>query len=324
VDKSLSLVRDVINRFDPPDLLGSLEEKVEKVMLWCHESGGGILEVSNLLMLSEIPNPPTLLFYRGNAKAIVAPCVGVVGARKSSAAGVRAAMHISRDLSRAGVCVVSGLARGIDSAAHRGAISGSGMTIAVLGHGLDRVYPTENRDLAYEILSRNGCLLSEYPPGLPPLKHHFPERNRIISGLSRGVLVVEAAEKSGSLITAKHALEQNRDVFACPGTFDDQGFFGNHKLIQEGAKLVFSAQDILEEYPDIINKSEKVNEELRRLAPLQQTFKYLSNSGSLEELFLASQLSFEELLKFLDEAKKEGAVVEVAPQRFSWIGPELG
>lgn len=194
--------------------------------------------------LFEIGDPPPLLYLRGIVPAWD-PAVAVVGARRATREGIKNAQRLSSELSAAGVTVVSGLARGIDTAAHRGALVDGGATVAVLGCGLDVDYPPENRQLAEQI-SRSGCILSEFPLGTQPLAEHFPRRNRIISGLSRGVLVVEAVEKSGSLITARYALDQGREVMAVPGPISSPACRGSNRLIKDGAQLVDSVSDILE------------------------------------------------------------------------------
>lgn len=199
---------------------------------------------SALLQLSD---PPPLLFAMGDAACLTLPALAVVGSRKATLAGQRTAERLSRVLAQAGLCIVSGLAAGIDAAAHRGALDADGRTIAVVGTGLDRVYPARHRALAHAIAER-GLLLSEFALGAPPLPAHFPRRNRIISGLSRGCLVVEAALDSGSLITARLALEQGRDVFAVPGPIDAPQSEGCHRLIKQGACLVDRADDVLEEF----------------------------------------------------------------------------
>jgi DNA processing protein len=195
--------------------------------------------------LREIYAFPPLLYVRGMLGADEA-CIAVVGSRTAGTHGRYTAERLSRDLALRGVTVVSGLARGIDTAAHRGALSGKGRTIAVLGCGPDVAYPPENEDLLGEI-GRRGAVITEYPFGSPPSAAHFPARNRIISGLSLGVTVVEATEKSGSLITARLALEQGREVFAVPGSIDSPRSRGTNRLIRDGAKLVESAEDILVE-----------------------------------------------------------------------------
>jgi DNA processing protein len=194
--------------------------------------------------LAETHDPPLLLEARGPLPE-VEPAVAVVGARSASPYGLRAAREIALGLARAGVTVVSGLARGVDAAAHRGALEGGGRTIAVLGSGLDRPYPKEHEGLALEIVRAGGALVSELPLGTPPLAVHFPRRNRIVAGLSLGVVVVEAAERSGSLITAEWALEAGREVMAVPARVGDPGAAGCHRLIQEGAALVEDAEDVL-------------------------------------------------------------------------------
>lgn len=194
--------------------------------------------------LFEIGSPPPLVYLRGKLPSWD-PAVAVVGSRRATRDGLKTAEQLAAELSAAGVTVVSGLARGIDTAAHRGALSGGGSTVAVLGCGVDLDYPPENRQLAAQICE-TGCIVSEFPLGTQPLAEHFPRRNRIISGLSRGVLVVEAMEKSGSLITARFALDQGREVMAVPGPISSPAFRGSNRLIKEGAQLVDSAADILE------------------------------------------------------------------------------
>ena len=173
------------------------------------------------------------------------PALGIVGSRAASAVAIETASRLAADVSALGITVVSGLARGVDSAAHRAALR-AGRTIAVLGSGLDRVYPGEHASLAKEI-ARDGLVVSEFPPGCPPLKHHFPMRNRLISGLSLGVVVIEASDKSGSLITASCALEQGREVMVVPGNVLSGRNKGGHALLRDGAKIVESADDIVRE-----------------------------------------------------------------------------
>jgi DNA processing protein len=202
-------------------------------------------------LLREIHDPPVVLYVRGRwGECLDAPCVGVVGSRRASTYGQNVALMLARDLASRGVTIVSGLARGIDAAAHRGALEAGGRTVAVLGTGLDEVYPRDHRRLAAEILERGGALVSQFPLGTPPVSENFPYRNRVISGLSLGTLVVEAAENSGSLITARLALEQGREVFAVPGNITSRNSFGTNYLIKgAGAKLVQSWQDVAAELP---------------------------------------------------------------------------
>ena len=196
--------------------------------------------------LAAIADPPFVLWTRGVAAALERPAVAMVGSRAASPYGLAVAERLAADLAARGIVVVSGLARGVDSAAHRGALAGGGSTIAVLGSGADVIYPPEHASLARDIAA-TGLVISELVPGTPPLKPFFPLRNRIISGLSRAVVVIEAGEKSGSLITARSALDQGRDVLAVPGNVLSGRNRGAHALLRDGAKIVEDADDILEE-----------------------------------------------------------------------------
>lgn len=196
--------------------------------------------------LAEIYDPPLALFVRGELREEDELSVAIVGTRRASPYGLRMAERLARELAERGVTVVSGMASGIDAAAHRGAMAAGGRTIAVLGCGVDVVYPSENRDLMEQIIG-HGCVLSQFPMGTKPNRGHFPYRNRIISGLTMGVIVIEAPVESGSLITARHAAEQGREVFAVPGPVGSPNSAGPHSLIRQGAKLVETAEDILAE-----------------------------------------------------------------------------
>jgi DNA processing protein len=202
-------------------------------------------------LLRQIPQPPLALFAMGDPDLLGLPQLALVGARAASAQGVENAQAFAGELARRGLTVTSGLALGIDAAAHRGALGAGGFTVAVCGNGLDRVYPARNRALAHGIAEK-GLLVSEFPIGVPPLPEHFPRRNRIISGLSLGVLVVEAARESGSLITARLAAEQGREVFAIPGSIHNPMARGCHALLREGAKLVETVDDILAELAPLL------------------------------------------------------------------------
>ena len=199
-------------------------------------------------LLKQIPDPPLVLYVRGDAKVLSRYAVAIVGTRRPTAYGGQVAQRLARDLAQRQLVIVSGLARGIDSAAHRGAIEAKGKTVAVLGSGIDVIYPRENKRLAEQVVE-SGALISEFPPGTSPAPENFPIRNRTISGLSLGVVVVEAAEYSGSLITARLAVEQNREVFAVPGNITSAQSFGPNHLIKQGAKLVDEWMDVLEEFP---------------------------------------------------------------------------
>jgi len=199
--------------------------------------------------LLNIPDPPLLLYVKGRLDLLNQPALAVVGSRNATNQGINNAEAFAKSLSNAGLCIISGMAHGIDAAAHRGALRGNSSSIAVVGTGLDKVYPAANRDLAH-MLAQHGALISEFPLGTPPLAANFPRRNRIISGMSAGCLVIEASLQSGSLITARLALEQGRDVFAIPGSIHAPQSRGCHALLKQGAKLVETALDVLEELGD--------------------------------------------------------------------------
>lgn len=200
-------------------------------------------------LLRETYDPPIVIYCLGDvASAFSQPAIAIVGSRRCSTYGRNVAEKLSRELAERGVTIVSGLARGIDSAAHRGALDGRGLTVGVMGTGLDAVYPKENRKLAARI-AEQGALVTEFPLATPPVSQNFPFRNRVISGLALGVMVVEGAERSGSLITARLAYEQGRDVFAVPGNITSAKSFGPNYLIKDGAKLVQTWRDVIEELP---------------------------------------------------------------------------
>jgi DNA processing protein len=229
-------------------------ERAEAEVAAIKKLGGDVLILDDGVypsLLREIYDPPIALYVKGAwLECLDQPCVAIVGSRRCSTYGQNAASMLARDLAQRGVTIVSGFARGIDAAAHRGAIEAGGRTIAVLGTGIDEVYPRDHKKLADEILKANGALVSQFPLSTPPVSENFPYRNRIISGLSLGVIVVEAAENSGSLITARLAIEQNREVFAVPGNITSRNSFGTNYLIKgAGAKLVQQWQDVAAELP---------------------------------------------------------------------------
>jgi DNA processing protein len=199
-------------------------------------------------LLRQIADPPLVLYVRGDARALSEPAVAIVGTRRPSTYGLQVARRLAHDLADRRLVIVSGMARGIDSGAHHGALDAQGRTVAVQGRGMDGVYPAENKRLAEKIMA-SGAVISEFPLGTGPTPENFPIRNRIISGLSLGVIIVEAAEYSGSLITARLALEQNREVFAVPGNITAPQSFGPNHLIKQGAKLVDQWMDVVEEFP---------------------------------------------------------------------------
>jgi DNA processing protein len=224
------------------------EIDAEAEIATCREHGIAILTEDHPQyprMLREIPDPPGLLFVRGTLKPEDGLSIGIVGTRHATPYGLRQAARLAASLSRAGLTITSGLARGIDAAAHKATLEAGGRTLGVLASGVMNIYPPEHDRLAEEVVAQ-GALISEQPPRSPPLAGTFPQRNRLISGLSLGVIVIEAAERSGALITARHAMEQGRDVFAVPGNVESRSSRGCHRLLRDGAILVESADDVLE------------------------------------------------------------------------------
>jgi DNA processing protein len=225
------------------------EVHAEEEVALCREHGIAIVTQSEPGypdLLGQIPDPPGVLFVRGELKPQDALAIAIVGTRHATQYGLRQAERLAGSLSRAGLTIISGLARGIDGAAHRGALGAGGRTLAVLAGGVLNVYPPEHQQLAAEVAA-HGALVSEAPPRAEPLGGAFPQRNRLISGMALGVIVVEAGDRSGALITARHAMEQGREVFAVPGRIEDRTSRGCHRLIRDGAKLIESADDVLEE-----------------------------------------------------------------------------
>jgi DNA processing protein len=260
-------------------------------------------------LLREIPDPPIVLWVRGDVAALSRPAVAIVGSRAATPAGLEVARTLGRDLAAAGLTIVSGLARGVDGAGHRGALEGHGQTVAVLGCGADIVYPAEHSELVEAILATGGAIVSEFPPEMPPLPHHFPLRNRIISGLVRAVVVVEASPRSGSLITARAALDQGRDVLAVPGNVASGRYAGSHALIKDGARLVETVGDVLEELkwhhpvlttPASASNSFEMNELEREMAA--------GEPYSLEDLTARTGRPASEILAELTRLELDGRV----------------
>ncbi len=257
--------------------------------------------------LQSVPGSPPWLYVKGNLATLSRPLLAIVGSRNASVQGQRDAEAFAENLAASGLTIVSGLANGIDTAAHRGGLAGNGSGIAVVGTGLDRVYPARNRALAHEI-AHGGALVSEFPIGTPPRPGHFPRRNRIISGLSLGVLVIEAALESGSLITARLAGEQGREVFALPGSIHHPLARGCHRLIRDGAKLVESANDILEE----LHLPLTTNEDLPDPATTSNLLALLDNGPlSLDQLQERSRLTVDNLSAMLLTHELEGRVASL-------------
>jgi DNA processing protein len=242
-------------------------------------------------LLKEIYDPPLILYARGHLEILEKSGIAIVGTRKPTLYGLQMAQGLAADLGNRGLCIISGLARGIDGAAHRGCIEENGSTIAVLGCGIDVVYPREHHNLTQKIL-QNGLLLSEFPPGTSPAPQNFPIRNRIISGLALGAVIVEASEYSGSLITARLAMEQNREVFALPGNLTSPQSFGPNYLIKQGAKLVQTWRDIVEELPSEIRQEIFIKEDAK--APDKPVLDLLSE----EEIKLLELIKTDEASQF--------------------------
>jgi DNA processing protein len=282
--------------------------------------------------LREIPDAPEVLYVRGRIERGDALAVAVVGARRATPYGVGVAESLSAELGARGVTVVSGLARGIDSAAHRGALRGGGRTIAVLGCGADTIYPPDNRPLAREIEAR-GAVVSQFAPGTPALPHHFPIRNRVIAGLSLGVLVVEAAERSGALITARLAAELGREVMAVPGRVTSEASRGAHALLRDGAALVESWEDVVRALPSRWQAC------VRTLPPVDRSSPADGGSGiadhednrallrvvgdepmTMDDVIERSGLASQRVAALLLELELQGRVRQVEGKRFVQVG----
>ena len=295
--------------------------------------------------LAEIYDPPLVLFVRGGLQEHDQYSVSIVGTRKATVYGIRTTEQLARSLSARGITVVSGLATGIDAAAHRGALEGGGRTIAVLGSGVDIVFPSENAELMHRVINQ-GCVLSPFPMGMKPLRGNFPQRNRIISGLSLGTVVVEAPPNSGALITARTAAEQGREVFAVPGQVGQRTSMGPHSLIREGAKLVETVEDILveldlpaalrqaapvagtpvPEHPPEDQAAAALSQEPARAAPPQPSLSspekdilaVLAADGSfVDEIAMACRISVSEALSSLTMLELKGLVRQFSGKRFA-------
>lgn len=251
----------------PSDALSGL---IERTLDWARQPGNRILTLADAAYpkaLLDISDPPLMLYAKGRLDLLSSSALAIVGSRNATKQGGIDAERFAEALSSAGMTIVSGMALGIDAAAHRGGLRGVGSTISVIGTGADIVYPARNHSLAHDI-AKQGCIVSEYPLGMPAIAANFPRRNRLISGLARGVLVVEAAAQSGSLITARQAAEQGREVFAIPGSIHSPLSRGCHQLIRQGAKLVETAQDILEELRHYHASSSDASQSPHAKAPL--------------------------------------------------------
>ncbi|MDH3619330.1 MAG: DNA-processing protein DprA [Gammaproteobacteria bacterium] len=279
-------------------------------------------------MYTQIPGPPLLLYVNGDVGALHLPSLAIIGSRNPTQGGARNAREFSRHLAGRGFAIVSGLAQGIDAAAHQGALDAGGKTVAFLGTGIDRVYPASNRQLAHAIAAQ-GALVSEYPLGASPERWHFPERNRLISGLSLGTLVVEAARRSGSLITARLAADQGREVFALPGSIHNPLARGCHELIRQGAKLVETAGDILAELSPLTGHLLETSEETSTNEGLtdaadkdyDELRKFLGHDPiSIDELEKQSGLTIDQLSSMLLILELHGEVESMSGGRYTLAG----
>ncbi|MDD5098792.1 MAG: DNA-processing protein DprA [Candidatus Colwellbacteria bacterium] len=265
--------------------------------------------------LRNIPLPPKNLFVSGREIENIFCGIAIVGTRKPTPEGADIAKDIAREIARAGFPVISGLAFGIDSAAHIGCLEAGGRTIAVLGSGTDRIYPESNRSLAERIIKNGGSIVSEYPPGTPPLKHQFLNRNRIIAGLSSAVIVIEAPERSGALSTASHAADSGREVLVFPGPARHRNYKGSHSLIRDGARMVTSFKDIAADL-GIATKTETKNTPLPFLSPaasaVLDAIKAFQSPLSIDKLASEARLEPPEAASAITELMLEGAIVESA------------
>jgi DNA processing protein len=291
----------------------TLADQAETVLHWCRLHGVQPLCLSHPsypALLSEISTPPALLFARGDVTQLGLPQVAIVGSRHATISGLNTAFDFAKTLAGSGFVVTSGLALGIDGSAHNGALA-AGTTIAVMGTGLDVMYPKQHRMLHQKILDQGGAVVSEFMPGTPPIPSNFPRRNRIISGLSLGTMVVEAAIKSGSLITAKYAMEQGREVFAIPGSIHNVLSKGAHALLKQGASLVESAADIVDQLGGILSYLEPEKTDLK--VPESTHSKLLEAMGfdpvDMDTLVRRTGFTVAELSRDLVELELEGVIV---------------
>lgn len=312
---------------------GRKRERVEKIYEIMVKNDIKMIRINDASYpssLKQIFDPPIALYYLGKLRES-SFSIAIVGSRRVTHYGRLAAKKLSYELALRGVQIVSGLATGIDSIAHEGCLDAGGRTVAVLGCGADNIYPQENVKLFESIINSEGLILSEYPPGTPPLQHHFPARNRIISGMCSGVLVIEAAKKSGSLITAGYALEQGREVFAVPGNIDCTYSAGTNQLIKDGAKMVVCAQDVLEEF-DFQEISVENNDENKRIGEEKKTdFSIFRGLGTeeiriaklihkgihqIEDIIECSNISAKEVLNILFMLEMKGIITQAPGKLF--------
>jgi DNA processing protein len=298
----------------------SLDDAIAATRAWCEQPGNQVVTLADESYppaLLEIPDPPAVLYAKGRIELLRSTAIAVVGSRNATPQGISTARAFAQALSDAGLTVVSGLALGIDAAAHEGGLAGRSSTVAVTGTGLDIVYPARNRTLAHRI-AEEGLLLSEFPLGTGAIAHNFPRRNRLISGLARGVLVVEAAVKSGSLTTARFGADQGREVFAIPGSIHSPLARGCHALIKQGAKLVESAQDVLEELHIAMPAHERPSADPAEEDPLLTQLGH--DPCDVDTLAARTGLTVDVLTARLLELELEGRIASLPGGRFQRLG----
>jgi DNA processing protein len=317
---------DIIKEVHDPELL----KQAEKQLDWAESRNIQIMTLGDKNyppLLKEIFAPPPVLFIKGSTKSFSKHCIGVVGMRQLGTYGKNATEHIVQGLVNYNISIVSGLALGIDSVAHKACLDNGGTTIAVLGCGVDKVYPASNRRLAEQI-EEKGAIISEFPLGTPPLPYNFPQRNRIISGLCAGVLVVEARKKSGSLITAHYAMQQGRDVYAVPGSIFNDRSNGTFNLIKSGAIPVRSAKDILESIEVVTHaySSSKIMTKVVRISPEllnaeeRAVMDVLSDEPlRMDQIAASANKDMTKLFTILLNLELKGAVKQVAGQKYARI-----
>jgi DNA processing protein len=294
-------------------------QAVDQALAWAEQPGHYIVTLADEAYpkaLLEIADPPTLLYVRGRPELLASRALAIVGSRNATPQGNQTAEAFAKTLAGTGLTIVSGLALGIDAAAHRGALTAGGDTVAVIGTGADRIYPARNKELALAIAER-GAIISEFPLGTPSVAANFPRRNRIISGLSRGVLVVEAALGSGSLITARLAAEQGREVFAIPGSIHSPVARGCHQLIKQGAKLVETAQDVLEELGELAPSAPPINEPAANDDPIMAALGH--DPCSLDALAQRTGFAADTLLAELLALELAGLIAALPGNRYQRI-----
>ncbi|CAH2213104.1 DNA-processing protein DprA [Tepidibacter aestuarii] len=313
---SLKIKKNIVN-YRSSTYLDQIKENLKK-----HEINYITINNSNYpKRLKHIYDPPHILYFKGNKELLNEFCIAMIGSRKPTNYGVFCANKISKELSSLGINIISGMAVGIDYYSHLGCLNGNSKTIAVLGSSIDKPYPKQNIHLMNNIIESGGIILSEYPPGTEARPGYFPMRNRIISGISDGVLIVEASERSGSLITMNYALDHGKNVFAIPGNINSHMSKGSNKIIKEGAKLVSSVDDILEEYdiPYNLNLKKENEQQIDLSNDEGQIVTILKNNGSLHVDFICehTRLNIKDILGILNILEIKGIVTELGNKIYS-------